>query len=81
MKQQHDLFGSHQTAAVVEAQRRYQTKFHPNCCLLVSAHDILYRVQQAFVDGVAWKEEQEKITNNQAAREAIARQIQTKKSK
>lgn len=58
-KAHRDLFGSHTTAAAEEARRRYTTEFHPDCCLLMSAHDIILRLQQAFVEGVVWKEEQE----------------------
>ena len=36
-----DLFGSHTTAAVEEAQRRYSTKYHPDCALFVSSHDFI----------------------------------------
>lgn len=53
-----DLFGSHQTEAAEEAQKRYTTKYHPDCCLLLSSHEFILRLQQAFIEGVIWKEEQ-----------------------
>lgn len=54
-----DLFGSHTTAAAEEAKKRYSTEYHPDNALFVSAHDFILALQQAFVEGVVWKEEQE----------------------
>lgn len=51
-----DLFGSHQTAAAKEAEKRYVSKFAPDCCHLISTDNFLTQIRKAFVEGVIWKE-------------------------
>lgn len=58
-KAERDLFHSHESAAVQEAEKRFVTNYHPECCLLVNAYDIVTRLKTAFVEGVIWKENEE----------------------
>lgn len=51
-----DLFGSLSTAAADEARRRYRSNYHARCCHLISTEEFILRLQQAFVEGVVWKE-------------------------
>lgn len=58
-KAERDLFGSHESAAVEEAFKRYQTNYADECCLFVNAYELIMRIRTAFVEGVIWKENEE----------------------
>jgi hypothetical protein len=58
-KAERDLFGSYESAAVVEAQRRYTSPYAQDCCHLISTYDIINRIQTAFVEGVIWHENEQ----------------------
>lgn len=58
-KAERDLFGSYESAAVEEAQRRYISPYAKDCCHLISTYDIINRIQTAFVEGVIWRENEQ----------------------
>lgn len=58
-KAERDLFGSYESAAAEEARRRYTSPYAPECCCLISTHDIITRIQTAFVEGVVWHENEQ----------------------
>lgn len=58
-KAERDLFGSYESAAVEEAQRRYTSPYAQDCCHLISTYDIINRIQTAFVEGVIWHENEQ----------------------
>lgn len=58
-KAERDLFHSHESAAVQEAEKRFDTSYHPECCLLVNSYDIITRLKTAFLEGVIWLENEQ----------------------